>query len=102
MGLLAVLPTYHSIGTLAIVLLILIRLIQGFALGGEVGNVLFLIECSPPKYRGFFGSFEVLSAVIGATMSSVVVLLCKNVIPEEAFLSWGWRVPFFIGRLWVF
>ncbi|ACT69730.1 major facilitator family transporter [Neorickettsia risticii str. Illinois] len=96
-GLIAVLPTYHSIGTSAIVLLILIRLIQGFALGGEVGNVLFLIECSPPKYRGFFGSFEVLSAVIGAAMSSVVVLICRNMIPEEAFLSWGWRVPFVIG-----
>ncbi|AHX11671.1 sugar (and other) transporter family protein [Neorickettsia helminthoeca str. Oregon] len=96
-ALLAILPTYHTAGISAVIMLVLVRMLQGFALGGEVGNVLFLIECSPPKYRGFFGSFEVLSAIIGAAMSSVVVLICNALISQEEFLIWGWRIPFIAG-----
>lgn len=97
--LIAILPTYKTIGISATASLILIRMLQGFSLGGEAGNAVFLIEHSPKKLHGFFGSFEVLSAVIGAIFSTIMVALFRKLLGVEQFLAWGWRIPFLIGAL---
>ncbi|MBQ4875023.1 MAG: MFS transporter [Rickettsiaceae bacterium H1] len=93
----AFLPTYDSIGIAAPILLILVRLIQGLALGGEAGNAAFLIEYSPDHRRGFICSFEVLSAVIGSIISTIVITVCKTIVPQQVFYDWGWRIPFVFG-----
>ncbi len=97
MLLIAFLPTYESIGVLAPILLIIVRLIQGLALGGEAGNAAFLIEYSPDNKRGFVCSFEVLSAVIGAIASTLVITMCRSLMSVELFYDWGWRLPFIFG-----
>jgi MHS family proline/betaine transporter-like MFS transporter len=98
-GLIAILPTYQRIGIASTIILVIIRAIQGFSLGGEAGNAVYLIEYSPKNRRGFFGSFEVLSAVIGALLSTIVIAICKFLILEENFFNWGWRIPFGIGAI---
>lgn len=93
----SVIPDYSSIGILAPVLLILTRMVQGFSLGGEAGNAVFLLEYSPIKIRGLISSFEVLSAIIGATLASIVVKFLQIAMDESLFFSWGWRIAFFVG-----
>ena len=90
----AFIPGYHSIGVLASVLIVLARLLQGISLGGEAGNAPFLIEHAPKNKRGFFGSIEVLSAILGSVLSLLAVLICKQV---SDFESWGWRLPFILS-----
>ena len=89
--LIAFVPGYQKIGVLASILVVCLRLLQGISLGGEAGNAPFLIEHAPKNKRGFFGSIEVLSAILGSILSLVVVLICKKV---SNFESWGWRLPF--------
>ncbi|WGJ62092.1 MFS transporter [Wolbachia endosymbiont of Frankliniella intonsa] len=89
--LIAFVPGYQNIGVLASVLVVCLRLLQGISLGGEAGNAPFLIEHAPKNKRGFFGSIEVLSAILGSILSLIVVLICKKV---SDFESWGWRLPF--------
>ena len=97
MFLLSVLPTYDSIGIVAPILLILVRLIQGIALGGEAGNAAFLIEYAPSNKRGFICSFEVFSAIVGSIISAMVIAVCKMSMSFAAFQDWGWRIPFVFG-----
>ncbi len=89
--LIAFVPGYQSIGILASMLVVCLRLLQGISLGGEAGNAPFLIEHAPKNKKGFFGSIEVLSAILGSILSLIAVLICKKV---SDFESWGWRLPF--------
>ncbi|WP_425386000.1 MFS transporter [Wolbachia endosymbiont (group A) of Barypeithes pellucidus] len=92
--LIAFVPGYQSIGILASILVVCLRLLQGISLGGEAGNAPFLIEHAPKNKKGFFGSIEVLSAILGSILSLIAVLICKKV---SDFESWGWRLPFVLS-----
>lgn len=93
----AMLPTYDAIGIAAPILLILVRLIQGLALGGEAGNAAFLIEYAPQRHRGLICSFEVLSAIVGSIMSTIIIVMSRSLVGEGIFYDWGWRLPFVFG-----
>ena len=92
------LPTYASIGVLAPILLILLRVIQGIGLGGEWGGAsLMVLEHAPPEKRGFYGSFVQIGFPIGLVLASLVFALLTKALPEADFAAWGWRVPFLIS-----
>ncbi len=92
------LPTYATIGVLAPILLIILRLIQGFAVGGEWGGAaLMALEHSDEKHRGFSASFANMGAPAGAVLSTIVLAIV-TLLPGDAFLSWGWRIPFLLSR----
>jgi metabolite-proton symporter len=89
------LPEYERIGLWAPALLILFRLVQGFALGGEWGGaVLMSIEHAPAARRGFYGSVVALGLPIGILLSNAVFLVTSVAVDRTAFLEWGWRIPF--------
>lgn len=93
--LLGLLPSYNSIGILAPILLVVARVIQGLAAGGEFGSAAaFLAEFSPAKKRGFGCSWIEVGAVFGFLAASFVVWILHSVLSPEAVLAWGWRVPF--------
>src|SRR3954462_11208609 len=95
------LPTYATIGVLAPILLILLRLIQGFAVGGEWGGAaLMALEHSDEKKRGFSASFANMGAPAGAVLSTVVLAIV-TLLPADAFLAWGWRIPFLLSAVLV-
>ena len=95
------LPTYATIGVLAPVLLIVLRLVQGFAVGGEWGGAaLMALEHSDEDKRGFSASFANMGAPAGAVLSTVV-LAVVTLLPEDAFLAWGWRIPFLLSAVLV-
>jgi MFS family permease len=89
------LPTAESIGPVAAILLVILRLVQGLALGGEwAGASLLMAENAPAGKRGFYGLFPQLGPALGFILSSVTFLITASVMSTEAFLSWGWRIPF--------
>jgi metabolite-proton symporter len=89
------LPDYAQIGVWAPILLIALRLIQGFALGGEWGGaVLMSVEHAPAGRRGFYGSVVALGLPVGIVLSNAVFLVSSVMVDPAAFLAWGWRVPF--------
>ena len=95
------LPTYATIGVLAPILLILLRLIQGFAVGGEWGGAaLMALEHSDENKRGFSASFANMGAPAGAVLSTVVLAIV-TLLPDDAFLTWGWRIPFLLSAVLV-
>jgi len=95
------LPTYQTIGILAPMLLIVLRLIQGFAVGGEWGGAaLMALEHSDERKRGFSASFANMGAPAGAVLSTVVLAIV-TLLPGDAFLSWGWRIPFLLSAVLV-
>lgn len=98
--LIGLLPTYEQIGIWAPILLVLLRFIQGIAVGGEWGGaVLMAGEHSPSRdRRTFFASFAQLGSPAGLILSMVMFMIV-NSLPEEAFLSWGWRVPFLFSAV---
>ena len=92
------LPTYQSIGVWAPVLLTLLRLVQGLALGGEWGGGLLLaVEYSPQHRRGFFGAVPQTGALLGLALGNIATVGTSALLPEEAFLTIGWRVPFLLS-----
>ncbi len=92
------LPTFQQVGYLAPVLLVLLRFAQGFAVGGEWGGgVLLVAEHSPNKSRGFWASFPQAAVPIGNLIATVVLLVLSRSLSQEAFLSWGWRVAFWLS-----
>jgi len=94
----ALTPGYAQIGFAAPVLLVCFRLIQGFALGGEVGpNSAWLIEAAPPERRGFYGSLQYATQNAALLLSSCVGLLLSSVLNAVDLASWGWRVAFLLG-----
>ena len=92
------LPSFGSIGYWAPVLLVTLRFIQGFALGGEWGGAILLVtEHSPNRSRGFWGSFPQAAVPMGNLVATVVMLVLSAVLSEQAFLDWGWRVGFWLS-----
>lgn len=92
------LPSFGSIGYLAPILLVVLRFIQGFALGGEWGGAILLVtEHSPNKSRAFWGSFPQAAVPIGNLLATLVLLGLSALLSEEAFLAWGWRVAFWLS-----
>ena len=93
--LIGILPTYAAIGALAPVLLVLLRFLQGIAVGGQQGGVLLLtMESAPGNRRGFYSSFAQNGAPAGIAVANLVFLIVGAVTSPEAFQAWGWRVPF--------
>ncbi|HWM06731.1 MAG TPA: MFS transporter, partial [Actinophytocola sp.] len=96
------LPTYATIGAAAPLLLTLLRLIQGFALGGEWGGaVLIVSEHGDAKRRGLWASFPQAGVPAGNLVATAVLAILAAVQPDEAFLSWGWRIPFLLSAVLV-
>jgi MFS family permease len=96
--LVGVLPTADSIGLLAPVILIVLRLLQGLALGGEYGGAAtYVAEHAPQGRRGFYTSWIQTTATLGLFLSLLVILAVRSSIGEEAFADWGWRIPFLIS-----
>ena len=99
--LIGVLPTYDSIGVAAPILLLLLRVLQGIGIGGEWGGaVLMAVEHAPQGKRGFYGSYPQIGVPAGLMLSAGVVALL-NLLPNEQFLAWGWRVAFLLSALLV-
>ncbi|KUI33176.1 MFS transporter [Mycobacterium sp. IS-1742] len=97
-ALMGVLPTAAQIGVLAPILLLLLRIAQGFALGGEwAGAVLLAVEHSPAKRRGFSGSVPQIGLALGLALGTGVFALLQVVLPDDAFLSYGWRIAFLVS-----
>ena len=93
-------PTVDSIGMAAPIIVILLRVMQGLALGGEYGGAaIYVAEHAPPEKRGFYTSFIQASVAGGFVLSIIVVLACRALIPADAFAAWGWRVPFLLSLL---
>ncbi|MDB5971672.1 MAG: yhjE 1 [Hydrocarboniphaga sp.] len=100
--LIGLLPTYDTIGRLAPVLLVILRVIQGLAVGGELGGaVLISVEHAPAHRRGFFGSFSTAGAQAGTVVATTVFALV-TLMPDESFIAWGWRLPFLFSAVMVF
>jgi MFS family permease len=94
------LPSYAAIGVMAPIVLVLMRLIQGLALGGEYGGAAtYVAEHAPPGKRGFYTSFIQITATAGLMLSLLVILGVRTAIGEEAFKEWGWRIPFLVSIL---
>ncbi len=99
-ALIAFSPTYAQIGVLAPALIVVGRLLQGFAAGGEVGAATtLLLESAGANQRGFFVSWQSISQGIAALLGASMGLLLTAVLSEQALHSWGWRVPFILGLL---
>ncbi|AZU60742.1 MFS transporter [Neobacillus mesonae] len=95
------LPTYEAIGVAAPIILVSLRLVQGVGLGGEWGGALLLaVEYAPKEKRGFFGSIPQMGVTIGMLLGTLALSL-MTLLPENAFMTWGWRVPFIISALLV-
>ena len=94
-ALIGVLPDYRTIGILAPILLVLLRILQGISAGGEWGGaVLMAVEHAPKKRRGMFGASPQIGVPLGLLLASGVMAVMAMVAPGDAFLEWGWRVPF--------
>jgi MFS family permease len=92
------LPTYQQVGVLAPVLLVILRLIQGFAVAGEIsGASSMILEHAPFGRRGFYASFTLQGVQAGQILAAAVFLPLAHYMPDEAFNSWGWRIPFLLS-----
>jgi MFS family permease len=92
------LPTYQQVGVLAPALLVLLRLIQGFAVAGEIsGASSMILEHAPFGRRGFFASFTLQGVQAGQILAAAVFLPLAHYMPDEQFNSWGWRIPFLLS-----
>ena len=94
------LPTYETIGIAAPVLLVLLRVVQGIAVGAQWGGAMLMAtEYAPEGKRGLYGSLVQLGVPIGVVTANTVFLLAGAVTSDSTFAAWGWRVPFFVGFL---
>lgn len=92
------LPTYGQVGVLAPILLVILRLIQGFAVAGELGGAsAMIVEHSPDARRGFFASFSLQGTQVGSILATAVLLPLAAFLPADQFQSWGWRIPFLLS-----
>ncbi len=92
------LPTYGQVGILAPVLLVILRLIQGFAVAGELGGAsAMIVEHSPDARRGFFASFSLQGTQVGSILATAVLLPLAALLPADQFQAWGWRIPFLLS-----
>lgn len=100
--LMGVLPTYQAIGVAAPILLILLRLVQGLGIGGEWGGALLLsVEYAPKDKRGLFGAIPQMGVTIGMFLGTGALTFITSTVSQEAFVSWGWRIPFLLSALLV-
>ncbi|MTH61640.1 MFS transporter [Paracoccus litorisediminis] len=98
--LVGLLPTYAQVGILAPILLVILRLVQGFAVAGEIsGASSMVLEHAPFGRRGFFASFTLQGVQAGQILAAAVFLPLAHFMPEESFNSWGWRIPFLLSFL---
>ena len=94
----ALTPSYATIGPIAPILVVFARLVQGFALGGEVGPASsFLIEASPPNQRGLYASWQLASQGLSAFIAGGLGLALSLSLSDQAMQDWGWRIPFLVG-----
>ena len=94
------LPTYESIGMLSPIILVLLRLAQGLALGGEYGGAAtYVAEHAPDNKRGLHTSFIQTTATLGFFLSLVVIGVMRRSLDEAAFKEWGWRIPFLVSLI---
>ena len=98
----AFIPSYSQIGLGAPAILLLLRIIQGLALGGEYGGAAtYVAEYAPDAHRGKYTSYIQTTATLGFFVSIIVVLVCQNIIGAEDFKEWGWRIPFALSGILV-
>ncbi|MET0185275.1 MAG: MFS transporter, partial [Achromobacter sp.] len=96
--LVGVLPSYETIGIAAPAILIVLRLAQGLALGGEYGGAAtYVAEHAPQGRRGFYTSWIQTTATLGLFLSLLIILGVRSALGEEAFRAWGWRIPFLLS-----
>ncbi|MGV8875017.1 MAG: MFS transporter [Rhodococcus sp. (in: high G+C Gram-positive bacteria)] len=96
-------PTFEAVGYWAPAILVTLRFIQGFAVGGEWGGAVLLVaEHSPNKSRGFWASWPQAGVPAGNLLATVALLVLTTTLSDEAFLSWGWRVAFWLSAVIVF
>ena len=96
--LVGILPSYAAIGVAAPVILIILRMLQGLALGGEYGGAAtYVAEHAPNGKRGLYTSFIQTTATLGLFLSLLVILGCRFALGNEAFEAWGWRIPFLLS-----
>ncbi|ASS95563.1 MFS transporter [Peribacillus simplex] len=96
------LPTYQAVGIWAPILLITLRLVQGLGIGGEWGGALLLaVEYAPAEKRGLFGAIPQMGVTIGMPLGTIALSIMTQ-LPESAFMTWGWRLPFIFSALLVF
>ena len=94
------LPGYATIGIAAPIILVLLRLLQGLALGGEYGGAaVYVAEHAPDGKRGYYTSYIQTTATLGLFVSLAVILIVRGIVGEDAFKAWGWRVPFILSLL---
>jgi len=95
-------PNYETIGIFAPLLVLLLRIVQGLALGGEYGGAAtYVAEHAPANRRGFYTSFIQITATLGLFVSLGVILMVRQTVGVEAFASWGWRIPFILSAFLV-
>jgi len=89
------LPTYETIGWFAPIVLIVLRFVQGLAIGGQWGGAMLLVtENAPADKRGFYGAFAQAGAPVGVILANLAFLLVSTTLSEDSFMAWGWRIPF--------
>ena len=94
----AVIPTYASIGVAAPVLLLIARLLQGLSVGGEYGtSATYMSEVAVHKHRGFYASFQYVTLIGGQLLATLVLIIIQQFLTDKELKDWGWRVPFVIG-----
>ncbi|QIW10452.1 MFS transporter [Francisella sp. LA112445] len=94
------LPTYSSIGVLAPLVLVIMRLLQGFSIGGSYGGVMvFMIESAKPNRRAFVASFATMSSGTGVFLASLIAMLIFGIFSQETLNLWGWRIGYAIGLI---
>ncbi|SEF37813.1 Sugar transporter [Amycolatopsis pretoriensis] len=92
------LPTAAAVGSLAPTLLVILRFVQGLATGGQWGGIILLLtESAGPKRRGFAGTFGQTSVPVAVIISNLIFVAASGLMPDAAFLSWGWRIPFLLS-----
>ncbi|GAB3532363.1 MFS transporter [Arthrobacter tecti] len=97
-ALIGLLPTYAQIGVAAPILLMLLRILQGFSAGGEWGGAaLMAVEHAPVNKRGFWGAYPQIGVPVGMILATLVLFMLRASMSPEDFLAWGWRVPFLLS-----